>query len=97
MAAAALLAVGVGQSAFSIMQATIVFLAAPAERRMQAMGLLTMCIGVGPVGFLMLGWLAEQVGASSAALISGLTGLALLAATWPRWRACWRDGDPSRR
>ena len=91
-AAAALLVVGIGQSAFSIMQATIVFVAAPVERRMQAMGLLTMCIGTGPVGFLMLGWLAERLGASHAAVISCLAGLASLAVTWPWWRECWRDG-----
>ena len=91
-AAAALLVVGIGQSAFSVMQATIVFVAAPIERRMQAMGVLTMCIGIGPVGFLMLGWLAERLGASPAAVISAVTGLVTLAATWPWWRACWRDG-----
>ena len=85
--------VGIGQAAFSVMQATIVFVAAPVERRMQAMGVLTMCIGVGPVGFLMLGWLAERLGASSAAVISAVTGLAILAASWRWWRACWRDSD----
>ena len=90
-AAAALLVVGIGQSAFSVMQATIVFVAAPADRRMQAMGVLTMCIGVGPLGFLLLGWLAERLGAPAAAVISALAGLATLAVTWPWWRACWRD------
>jgi MFS family permease len=90
-AAAALLVVGIGQSAFSVMQATIVFVAAPAERRMQAMGVLTMCIGVGPLGFLMLGWLAERLGAPSAAVISAAAGLATLASTWRWWQACWRD------
>ena len=73
-AGAALLAVGMGQSAFSVMQATIVYVASPVERRMQAMGVLTMCIGVGPLGFLFLGWLAEQVGASPAAVISAGLG-----------------------
>jgi MFS family permease len=91
-AALALLVVGFGQSAFSVMQATIVFVAAPVERRMQAMGVLTMCIGVGPVGFLMLGWLAEWLGASAAAVISAVTGLVALAATWPWWRWCLQDG-----
>ena len=90
-AAAALLLVGVGQSAFSVMQATIVFVAAPVDRRMQAMGVLTMCIGVGPLGFLMLGWLAERLGAPSAAVISAVAGLVTLAATWRWWQVCWRD------
>jgi MFS family permease len=90
-AAAALLVVGIGQSAFSVMQATIVFVAAPIERRMQAMGVLTMCIGVGPIGFLMLGWLAERLGAPSAAVISAVAGLLTLAVTWRWWRHCWQD------
>jgi MFS family permease len=91
-AAAALLMLGIGQSAFSVMQATIVFVSAPIERRVHAMGLLTMCVGTGPIGFLALGWLAERLGASEAAVISALAGLLGLACTWPWWRACWNDG-----
>jgi MFS family permease len=91
IAGAALLAVGMGQSAFSVMQATIVFVAAPVERRMEAMGVLTMCIGIGPVGFLLLGWLAEWLGASSAAVISAVVGLLALVVSWPWWKPCWRD------
>ena len=90
-AGAALLVPGIGQSAFSVMQATIVFVAAPVERRMQAMGVLTMCIGVGPLGFLLLGWLAEHLGAPAAAVLSAVAGLASLAATWRWWQPCWRD------
>ena len=87
-------------SAFGVMQATLVFVASPPARRAQAMGLLTMCIGTGPIGFLMLGWLAERVGAPAAVAISAAAGLAVLAATWRWWpgttrrcpgttRACW--------
>jgi MFS family permease len=90
-AGVALLLAGLGQAAFSIMQATIVFIAAPVDRRMQAMGLLTMCIGVGPLGFLMLGWLAEAFGATPAGVASALAGLVVLAATWRWWRACWLE------
>lgn len=92
LSGALLLAVGMGQSAFSVMQATIVYVASPVERRMQAMGVLTMCIGVGPVGFLFLGWLAEQVGASPAAVISAALGLLVLAVSWPWWKACLDSG-----
>jgi MFS family permease len=95
-AAAALLALGVGQSAFSVMQATIVFIAAPVDRRMQAMGVLTMCIGTGPIGFLALGWLAERLGATPAAVICAGSGILVLAASWPWWRACWRNDDTPR-
>lgn len=95
-AAAALLVLGIGQSAFSVMQATIVFIAAPVDRRMQAMGVLTMCIGTGPIGFLMLGWLAERLGAAAASVVCAGAGLLVLAATWPWWRACWRNDDTPR-
>jgi MFS family permease len=91
-AAAALLMVGFGQSAFSVMQATIVFVSAPIERRVHAMGLLTMCIGTGPIGFLALGALAERFGASAASVASALAGLVALGLTWRWWRACWQDG-----
>jgi len=90
-AAAALLMLGIGQAAFSVMQATLVFVAAPPDRRVQAMGVLTMCIGTGPIGFLMLGWLAERLGASAASVLCAALGLAALAVSWPWWRACWRD------
>ena len=86
IAGAALVVAGMGQAAFSVMQSTIVFIAAPVERRMQAMGLLTMCIGIGPLGFLMLGWLAEWLGAPYAALISMCAGMVALAASWRWWR-----------
>lgn len=92
LAGIALVVVGIGQSGFSIMQATLVFVAAPADRRLQAMGLLTMCIGIGPLGFLLLGWLAERIGAPAAAVACALAGLATLLATWRWWRPCLREG-----
>jgi hypothetical protein len=58
------------------------------------MGLLTMCIGVGPLGFLMLGWLAEALGASAAAVVSAVVGLVVLGVTWRWWRACWWEEKP---
>jgi hypothetical protein len=59
---------------------------------MQAMGVLTMCIGIGPLGFLMLGWLADRLGASAASVVSAAVGLVILAATWRWWRPCWGEG-----
>jgi len=92
MAGAALLVAGLGQSAFGVMQATLVFVASPPNRRAQAMGLLTMCIGTGPIGFLLLGWLADRLGAPAAVAIAAVAGLAVMAATWRWWRACWLEG-----
>ena len=98
-AAIAMLAVGIGQSAFSVMQSTLVLVAAPAERRMPAMGLMTVVIGLGPIGFVALGWLAERTGAATAAALSATTGLIVLALTWRWWRACWQSlpAEPSAR
>jgi MFS family permease len=90
-AGAALLVVGLGHSGFSTMQATLAYTSAPPERRLQAMGMLTMCIGAGPIGFLSIGWLAARIGAPGAALASSLAGLFCLAASWRLWRALLRE------
>lgn len=89
-AGAALLVVGLGQASFAVMQTTLVYVAAPPPRRMEAMGLLTMCIGMAPIGFLMVGALAERLGAPAATVVSAACGLATLALTWPVWRPCLR-------
>jgi MFS family permease len=93
LTALVLLAIGVGQAAFAVMQSTLVYLSVPPQRRLDAMGLLTMCIGVGPVGFLFLGWLAQRFGAPAAAVTCSVAGLACVLLTWPLWRPCLRDGD----
>ncbi len=86
LAGACLLLAGIGGSGFSIMQATLVFLAAPAEMRSRVLGVLSVCIGIGPVGFLHVGLLAEWVGAQNAIAVSAAEGLAALALTWTYWR-----------
>ena len=88
---AILFAIGVAQAGFAVMQPTLVYTTAPADRRSDAMGLMTMCIGVGPLGFLAIGWLAERVGAPMAALICALTGLVAVALTWRLCRACFEN------
>jgi predicted MFS family arabinose efflux permease len=91
-AGAALLLVGFGQAGFSIMQATLVYLLAPPEMRMRVLGLLSVCIGIGPVGFLALGLLADWLGATAACALTGVAGLVALALTWPLWRAIMTPG-----
>jgi MFS family permease len=85
-AAAALLFTGLSGAAFSTLQATLVYLAAPVEMRSRLMGVLSVCIGTGPIGFVWLGWLADRIGAPQATAITGAMGLAALAATWAMWR-----------
>lgn len=86
LAGLALLVNGTGQAAFAVMQATLVYLAAPPEMRSRVLGVLTVCIGLGPIGFLHLGLLAELFGARMACIITGAEGLLVLALSWRLWR-----------
>ena len=86
LAGLALLLLGFGSSGFSIMQATLVYLAAPPDMRSRVMGVLSVCIGVGPIGFVVLGGMAEWVGAQTATVAMGIEGLLALALTYRWWR-----------
>jgi MFS family permease len=86
LAGAALLLTGFSGAAFATLQATIVYLAAPHHMRSRVLGVLSVCVGTGPIGFVWLGWLADRVGAPQATAITGAMGLLALAAIWPLWR-----------
>ncbi|MGC8474873.1 MAG: MFS transporter [Acetobacteraceae bacterium] len=90
LAGAALLATGLGGAGFSVMQATLVYLFAPADMRGRMLGVLSVCIGAGPVGFLALGAAADAIGARAATLGTGALGLLALALSFPVWRAILR-------
>ncbi len=83
----ALFGAGLGIACFSTMQSTLVLMSAPEAARGQLMGLLSISIGVGPVGFLLLGWTAEQVGAAQALRLMVLEGLIFGGVI------CWRLRD----
>jgi predicted MFS family arabinose efflux permease len=86
LCAAALLTAGLAAAAFSAMQSTLVMLCTEPAARTRMMGVLSVCIGTGPVGFLHLGWLAEQLGAPWAVTVLALEGLLALwltARVWP--------------
>jgi MFS family permease len=86
IAGIALLLTGIGGAGFSTMQATLVYLAAPPEMRSRILGVLSVCIGTGPIGFVWLGWLADAIGAHNATAVTGAMGLLALAVTWRLWR-----------
>jgi MFS family permease len=86
VAGSALLFTGLGGAGFSIMQATLVYLSSPPEMRSRMLGVLSVCIGVGPVGFVALGWLADAIGAPWATAATGCTGLLMMLLTRPLWR-----------
>jgi len=87
LAGGALLVTGVAGAAFATMQATLVYLASPPDMRSRILGVLTVCIGTGPIGFVWLGWLADRIGSHHATAVTGVLGLLAMAATW-RW---WKD------
>jgi MFS family permease len=82
-----LLLTGLANSGFSIMQATLVYLAAPPEMRSRVFGVLSVCIGIGMIGFLHVGWLAGLIGATRAIVIIGVEGLVAMLLTRRWWSA----------
>ena len=82
-----LLLTGLANAGFSIMQATLVYLAAPPEMRSRVYGVLSVCIGVGMIGFIHLGLLAGLVGAPWAIATIGVEGIAAMLLTRRWWRA----------
>jgi len=86
VAGIALLCTGLGGAGFATLQATLVYLAAPPEMRSRILGVLSVCIGTGPIGFVWLGLLAEAIGAHWATAVTGIVGLLAMALTWRLWR-----------
>jgi len=87
LAGTVLLVTGVANAGFSIMQATLVYLAAPPEMRSRIFGVLSVCIGVGMIGFIHLGLLAGMIGASWAIATIGVEGIVAMLLTRRFWRA----------
>jgi len=79
-------ALGVPRSAsdlaFSNMQTTLILTEAPLATRSRVMGIVTMCIGTGPIGVLMIGILSGQTGPSVAILIMASIGLCGSGLVW---------------
>ena len=89
-AAGVLFAVGLAGACFSAMQGTLSYLNALPEYRSRVLGVLTLCIGTGPVGFLHVGWLAETFGAPVALIVTaseGLLALLVLRVAGPKYDA----------
>jgi predicted MFS family arabinose efflux permease len=89
LAAALLIVIGLASAGFQTMQSTLFYLAAPPKMRSRIFGLLTICIGAGPFGFLNVGLMAEKFGAEMALLITGVEGavvLLLIAIPWTELR-----------
>jgi uncharacterized membrane protein len=78
----ALMITGIASACFAAMQGTLTYLAAPPEFRSRVLGVLTLCIGTGPIGFFNVGWMAEQFGVPAALAIISAEGLFALLVLW---------------
>ncbi len=85
LAAVVLFVIGFGQSGFSTMQPTLIYLATPAELRSRVLGILSVAIGTGPIGFLHTGLLADAIGVQWATCLTGAEGLLALLLTRRLW------------
>ena len=89
-AAGVLCVIGLAGACFSAMQGTLSYLNALPEYRSRVLGVLTLCIGTGPIGFLHVGWLAETFGAPVALIVTaseGLLALVVLRVFGPKYDA----------
>jgi MFS family permease len=84
LAFALLLIGGLGTAAFSNMQTTLILTEAPLATRSRVMGIVTMCIGTGPIGVLTIGMMSEKLGPSVAILIMAGLGLGGLSLVWTK-------------
>ena len=95
VAGSVLLLTGIANACFSIMQATLVYLAAPPEMRSRVFGVLSVCIGIGIAGFILIGLLAGLIGAPWATAATGAEGIVALLLTRRWWRPILHRIDPS--
>ncbi len=79
VAMAALFLAGVGLAGFGAMQSTILLSGSDPALRSRVMGVLVVCIGAGPPGVLLVGLLAQWLGAATALSVTSGSGLACLA------------------
>ena len=82
---ALMLGLGVGLASFAAMQSALVLLNAPERLRRQMMGVLSVCIGMGPLGFAHLGLMAAWLGATTACLVVALEGILVFVLVTLRW------------
>jgi MFS family permease len=90
VAAAALFLGGACNAGFAVMQATLVYRGAPMEMRARLLGLISVCIGTAPIGFLYLGFLAEVFTPRTATLALAAQGLLAMLLTRGYWLAVLR-------
>lgn len=86
LAGLALFITGLGGSGFGIMQSTLAFRSVEPHMRARMLGLLSVSIGTGPIGFLQVGLLADAIGAQLAIITTSAEGMLALVLTRHFWR-----------
>ena len=76
---------GLGTAGFSNMQTTLVMTGTAPAVRSRLLGLITVCIGTGPIGLLLSGALADRIGLLAAVQAMALAGLAVLVVVGWEW------------
>ena len=92
LAFALLVAGGIGTAGFGNMQSTLMLTEAPAEVRSRLMGVVTVCIGTGPLGQLAAGAISDSIGPRGAVIVMAVAGLVLTA--WLAWALRQRPSPP---
>ena len=85
VAAISLFLGGMFGAGFAVLQATLVYRAAPVEMRARLLGVVSVCIGTGPIGFLYLGFLAEMFTPRTATVALAAQGLLAILLTRRYW------------
>ena len=75
---------------FAVLQATLVYRAAPVEMRARLLGLVSVCIGTAPIGFLYLGFLAEMFTPRTATVALAAQGMLAILLTRRYWASVLR-------
>ena len=76
------LIMGLGTAGFGTMQAAIVMLAAKEDMRGRALGIMTIAIGAGPIGSLIIGSVADVAGVTFAMGLNASIGIVALSLVW---------------
>ena len=77
-----MLIMGLGTAGFGTMQATIVMLTAKEDMRGRALGVMTIAIGAGPIGSLMIGAVADVTSVPFAIGLNASIGIVALSLVW---------------
>lgn len=85
VAAVSLFLGGMFGAGFAVMQATLVYRSAPIEMRARLLGVVSVCIGTAPLGFLYLGFLAEMFTPRTATVALAAQGMLVMLLTRRYW------------